>query len=79
MVRIMGFFESFNTCLKKIYNCGIITTDPQTLKSRNNLKKDIKIKKNKLKINQWIYVEFVNTILLVNKYIQDFIEKLCPL
>ena len=43
MVRIMGFFESFNTCLKKIYNCGIITTDPQTLKSRNNLKKDIKM------------------------------------
>ena len=43
MVRIMNFFESFNLGLKKNYICGIITTDPQTLKSRNNLKKDIKM------------------------------------
>jgi valyl-tRNA synthetase len=35
-------------------------------------KKDLDIKKIKLKINQWIYVEFKKTTDLVNKHLEDF-------
>jgi valyl-tRNA synthetase len=35
-------------------------------------KKNVNTKKIKLKINQWIYVEFKKTIELVNKHLEDF-------
>ena len=35
-------------------------------------KKNLNTKKIKLKINQWIYIEFTNTTDLVNKHLEDF-------
>jgi valyl-tRNA synthetase len=35
-------------------------------------KKNLNTKKIKLKINQWIYIEFTNTTDLINKHLEDF-------